>query len=174
MTAGRANGWSLASAPRVPPRTDWLAIGLRLLAAIETSWALLQSLQLIAPDVPIAGGVPGLITVAHLIVAPILAVAALIFAARGRLLEAVIALAMLDLTTWASELATPLFPTGIGYFLASIARPIVAVAAIVLAARYARVGLAALLIAGVWLVWAWFAFLGEVLIFFAAVMIYGV
>lgn len=150
-------------------RPERLRTNLITLASVEAGYTLLHALSLFAPDMERAS----LIAKADLIVAPILAVAAVLFAMRDRLPLAIIALAAIVLTTWASEL-TSAHLDGFALVLAHVVRPVVAIAAIVLALGGTRLVLAATLVAGAWLIWFWVTFLGEVLIFIAAVMIYGV
>ena len=156
-----------------PVRQDGLRVGLIALACVEAFFALLQSLKLIAPDVPIeTGHLAGQVTTAHLILAPILAAAAVVFAARDRLPHAVTALAAIGLTTWASELMSPDF-TGITLVLANVVRPVVAVLAMIVAFRRTWLRFAAALVASLWLLWAWVSFLSDILRFFLGVIIYG-
>ncbi len=147
---------------------DWLAITLRFFAAVVTAFAILQSLKLVAPDVSVSA-----VAAVHLIVALTLAVGALFFAVRNRLPQAIIALAAIGLTTWASELGSAQY-AGISLVLANVVRPILAAIAIVLALRCIWLGVAAALVACIWFAWAWVAFLSDVVIFFVGAMIYGV
>ena len=156
-----------------PARQNGLRAALVALASFEAWIALLQSLTVIFPDGQIATGhLAEQITIAHRIVAPILAVAALVFAARDRLPQAIMALAAIGLTTWASDLVSAQF-TGSWQVLLHVFRPVIAVLAIILAIRRMWLGYAAVLVASMWLLWAWVTFLSEVIPFVIGVMIYG-
>ena len=112
------------------------------------------------------------ITTAHLILAPILALAAVVFAARDRLPQAIMALATIGLTTWASELTSP-DCTGMALILARGVRPAVAFLATILALRRTRLGFATVLVASMWLLWAWVSFLSDILRFLLGVISTG-
>jgi hypothetical protein len=156
-----------------PPRTDRLRTALLALAALEAGYALLQSLKLVASDVQIGSGrLSEIVTTAHLIVAPLLAIAAVVFAARDRLPLVIMALAAIVLTTWASEAATA-HDSGVALVLTDLVRPVLAILAIVLAVSRTGLVVAALLVASLWPVWLWHTFLADVLRFVLGVMIYG-
>ena len=121
---------SLSQAPEKSLRT-----ALSVVAAVETVFAIIQSLTLFAPDAQTAHGfLAEQITTTHLVAVPILATAALVFATRGLLSEAIIALAAVVISTWISELVSGYF-TGMALFLAAVVRPVVAAFAITLADR---------------------------------------
>ena len=170
---------SADTAAAAPPSYRWTRVGLVLIAAIE----LLDALS----------GVQGIFTEYHhetallrfaqtlnsvkLALSPLLAGAALFFAARGNLRYAIFALAALTLAGWLLDSLPTIVihgfkPSldfgGIEEFVFYLIMPLIAAAAILLALNTQRLGLAALL-ACLPALYKW----ASVVVFFIAILIYG-
>jgi hypothetical protein len=98
-------------------------------------------------------GLSGAIIKAHIATHPVLALAALVFAATGRLRPAIIALGAVVLMTWLNYMPSVVLHgmefRGVGAFETPaqiIAFPLLAVGAVPLAARDRRLGLATVLV----------------------------
>lgn len=164
-------------APSPKPR-HWLSIGMMTVAAIETFGALYdlpgafedfghQTRLLIVAQA---------LTQAKLLIAPVLAGAALVLAIMRRLRPAIVALGILVLVAWAAELPSiaihgfEFSATVPGALLIAqrLVYPVLAVAAIGLALRTERLGLATLLVSLPAII-----AIAAILAFAAAVMMYG-
>src|SRR5262245_11061043 len=161
------------------PSHRWLRVLLVLIAALEFLEAL-AGVQNIFIDrhheTALLRFAQGLTSI-HLALAPLLAGAALIFAALGNIRYAIFALAALTLTAWVLEALPSIAIHGMSFSLdyASfegvvlyIVAPLVTVAAVFLALKDKRLSLAALLVT----LPALFKWVGLVL-FIIAVLIYG-
>jgi hypothetical protein len=131
-----------------------LSVVVIILAAIEAFNGLSQAPILFGNMSEIPGpGVACAMIKAHLASHPLLALAALAFAAAGRLRYAIIALAVLILTNWLREMPSIVMHgfdlRGVAAFetpLRIIAFPLMAACAMALAARESRLGLATMLV----------------------------
>ncbi|MEH2536271.1 MULTISPECIES: hypothetical protein [unclassified Bradyrhizobium] len=143
-----------ASVPIRPPRLLGLYLFLIIIAAIEAFEGLSHAPVLFGDMSEIPGpGVGGAIIKAYVAAHPLLALAALAFAAVGRLRYAVMALGALVLMTWLNFMPSVvrhgLDFRGVSAFetpVRIIAFPLMAACAITLAARGERLGLATMLV----------------------------
>jgi hypothetical protein len=170
---------SVDTADPAPPSYRWARVGLVFIAAVELLDAL-SSVQGIFTEyhhetflLRFAQGLNSI----KLALSPLLAGAALVFAARGKLRYAIFALAALTLAGWLLDsLPTivihgfkPSFDFGgIEEFVFYLIMPVIAAAAILLAMKRQRLGLAALL-ACLPAVYKW----ASVAVFIVMLLIYG-
>ena len=167
------------TAAAAPPSYRWARVGLVLVAAIELLDAL-SGVQGIFTDyhhdTALLRFAQGLTSI-KLALSPLLAGVALLLAARGNIRYAVFALAALTLAGWLLDSLPaivihgfkPSFDFGgIEEFFFYLVMPIVAVAAIVLATKRQRLGLAALL-ACLPALYKW----ASVAVFFVMLLMYG-
>ena len=170
---------SVDTAAAAPPSYRWARVGLVLVAAIELLDAL-SGVQGIFTDyhhdTALLRFAQGLTSI-KLALSPLLAGVALLFAARGNIRYAVFALAALTLAGWLLDSLPAIVihgfkPSldfgGIEEFFFYLVMPIIAVAAIVLATKRQRLGLAALL-ACLPALYKW----ASVAVFFVMLLIYG-
>ena len=136
---------------------DWTRAVLLGVAIFELITSLSGLAVLFGDDPDVPGTTPGgLVISATILLIPLLAIAALVLAWKGQIARAIMAVAGVVLLKWASYLPSLVlhwadFPAGgaAGWFeVAQIALfPLLAIAAIVLAWRNERLGLAAALVA---------------------------
>jgi hypothetical protein len=170
---------SVDTADPAPPSYRWARVGLIFIAAVELLDAL-SSVQGIFTEyhheTSLLRFAQGLNSI-KLALSPLLAGAALVFAARGKLRYAIFALAALTLAGWLLDsLPTivihgfkPSFDFGgIEEFVFYLIMPVIAAAAILLAMKRQRLGLAALL-ACLPAVYKW----ASVAVFIVMLLIYG-
>jgi hypothetical protein len=170
---------SVDTADPAPPSYRWARVGLVFIAAVELLDAL-SSVQGIFTEyhheTSLLRFAQGLNSI-KLALSPLLAGAALVFAARGKLRYAIFALAALTLAGWLLDsLPTivihgfkPSFDFGgIEEFVFYLIMPVIAAAAILLAVKRQRLGLAALL-ACLPAVYKW----ASVAVFIVMLLIYG-
>ncbi len=142
-------------APAAAPRLIGLRIVLIILAVIEAYFGFSDVPTLFGDMSHIGAGIGGGLIKAHLAAHPVLAVAALVFAATGRVRHAIIALGTIIIMTWLSDM-----PSVVSHGLAFkstfstiettakiIAFPLVAACAIAYAAHNEHLGRATLLVA---------------------------
>ncbi len=154
MTDTAASASTQAPAPPAPRR--WLAIGLAIVAAIETLAALygISSVFLLLDEPMLFLADARWLIQLKLALGPFLASAALVLAMMGRVRVAVMMLAALALLGWIVELSSPIVNIfdvrleiwSLEMFAQHFIYPLLAIAAIVLARRNERLGLAALLV----------------------------
>lgn len=143
------------AAPAPAPRLLPLRIALIVLAAIEAWFGFSDAPTLFGDMSHIGPGLGGGLVKAHLALHPLLATAALAFAATGRVRQAIIALGTIIITNWLSDM-----PSVVGHGLEFrsafsavettariIGFPLVAACAIAYAAHNEHLGRATLLVA---------------------------
>ena len=144
---------TVAQAPA--PRLIGLRIVLIAVAVIEAAFGSSDALVLLGDMSGIPGGLGGGLVKAHLAAHPLLAVAALVFAAMGRVRHAIIALGTIILMTWLSDMpavvARGFDLRGTFSFVETTAKiivfPLIAACAIAYAAHNEHPGRATLLVA---------------------------
>lgn len=91
--------------PAAPaPRMLGLRVALIILAAIEACWGFSDAPTLFGDMSHIGSGIGGGLVKAHLAAHPLLALAAIVFAAMGRVRHAIIALGTIIIMAWLSDM----------------------------------------------------------------------
>jgi len=159
-------------APPAAPRHIGLRTGLAALAALELLDAMMR-VQLLLPDYQHPTSFVQALTGVYLALAPLVSGAALLFAAIGRVRQAVLALALLILLTWLLHGIWSIHGSGLPWangnpLLQLFIFPAAAIAAAALAVKNRRLAIAGLLVSAP-TIYGWV----PMVIFTIGVLIYG-